>query len=88
MDVFPYCRQKSFSQETKYFHLQSLSAYSKEAETEICKKIESQMINVSVRGIKCFSLNTENKSQASYKINIVMQDASDFRNTELYHIAL
>ena len=45
------------------------------------------MINVSVRGIKCFSLNTENKSQASYKINIVMQDASDFRNTELYHIA-
>ena len=34
MDVFPYCRQKSFSQETKYFHLQSLSAYSKEAETE------------------------------------------------------
>ena len=64
-----------------------LDDLSKEAETEICKKIESQMINVSVRGIKCFSLNTENKSQASYKINIVMQDASDFRNTELYHIA-
>lgn len=59
----------------------------KEAETEICKKIESQMINVGVRGIKCFSLNTENKNQASYKINIVMQDASKFRNAELYHIA-
>lgn len=60
---------------------------SKEAETEICEKIKSQMINASVRGIKCFSLNTENKNQASYKINIVMQDASDFRNAELYHIA-
>ena len=45
------------------------------------------MINVGVRGIKCFSLNTENKNQASYKINIVMQDASKFRNAELYHIA-
>ena len=64
-----------------------LDDLSKEVETEICKKIESQMINVSVRGIKCFSLNTENKNQASYKINIVMQDASDFRNAELYHIA-
>lgn len=64
-----------------------LDDLSKEAETEICKKIESQMINVNVRGIKCFSLNTENKNQASYKINIVMQDASDFRNAELYHIA-
>lgn len=64
-----------------------LNDTSKEAETEICKKIELQMINVSVRGIKCFSLNTENKNQASYKINIVMQDASDFRNAELYHIA-
>lgn len=59
----------------------------KEAETEICKKIESQMLNVSVRGIKCFSLNTENKNQTSYQINIVMQDASDFRNAELYHIS-
>lgn len=64
-----------------------LNDLSKEAETEACEKIKSQMINVSVRGIKCFSLNTENKNQASYKINIVMQDASDFRNTELYHIA-
>lgn len=64
-----------------------LDDLSKEAETEACEKIKSQMINVSVRGIKCFSLNTENKNQASYKINIVMQDASDFRNTELYHIA-
>ena len=64
-----------------------LDDLSKEAETEICKKIESQMINVNVRGIKCFSLNTENKNQASYKINIVMQDASVFRNAELYHIA-
>ena len=60
---------------------------SKEAEAEACEKIKSQMINVSVRGIKCFSLNTENKNQASYKINIVMQDASEFRNAELYHIA-
>ena len=60
---------------------------SKEAETEICEKIKSQMINASVRGIKCFSLNTENKNQASYKINIVMQDASDFWNAELYLIA-
>lgn len=64
-----------------------LDDLSKEAETEICEKIKSQMINASVRGIKCFSLNTENKNQASYKINIVMQDASDFRNAELYHIA-
>ena len=64
-----------------------LNDTSKEAATEICKKIESQMINVSVWGIKCFSLNTENKNQASYQINIVMQDASDFRNTELYHIS-
>ena len=64
-----------------------LNDTSKEAETEICKKIESQMINVSVQGIKCFSLNTENKNQASYQINIVMQDASDFRNAELYHIS-
>ena len=64
-----------------------LDDLSKEAETEICKKIESQMINVSVLGIKCFSLNTENKNQTSYKINIVMQNASDFRNAELYHIA-
>lgn len=64
-----------------------LDDLSKEAETEICKKIEAQMINVSVQGIKCFSLNTENKNQASYQINIVMQDASDFRNAELYHIS-
>ena len=64
-----------------------LNDLSKEAETEICKKIKSQMINVSVRGIKCFSLNTENKNQASYKINIVMQNASDFRNAELYHLS-
>ena len=64
-----------------------LDDLSKESETEICEKIKSQMINASVRGIKCFSLNTENKNQASYKINIVMQDASDFRNAELYHIA-
>ena len=47
-----------------------LDDLSKEAETEICKKIESQMINVNVRGIKCFSLNTENKNQASYKVNL------------------
>lgn len=64
-----------------------LNNTSKEAEIEICKKIEAQMVNASVQGIKCFNLNTENKNQASYQINIVMQDASDFRNAELYHIS-